>query len=166
MDLSVRDSGSLFHDPAEPLLKLDVVPRPTIVGLGVTEDTHRTAIRIGPRATLTMSGTAWKGYTDAVPRDGTPEIDVARGSRAAIGVSYDFGWLQLDAQISQNVLSSRYGSGSYRDFSLTISKSHRFSRWVTGWIALSIGHRQWDGEAPDGEADATHVMLSIGGTFR
>ena len=73
---------------------------------------------------------------------------------------------QLDAELSQNVMSSRYGSGSYRDISLMISKSHRFSRWVTGWIGLSIGNRQWDGEAPDGEANATTIMLTIGGTFR
>ncbi|GEM_PF-5840408 len=165
-DLSVRDSGSLFHDPGEPMLKLDIVPRPMAVGLGVTEETHRTAIKLGARAMITMTGTSWKGYADAVPRDGVPDNDVTRGSRAAIGFHYDFGWLQLDAELSQNVMSSRYGSGSYRDISLMISKSHRFSRWVTGWIGLSIGNRQWDGEAPDGEANATTIMLTIGGTFR
>jgi hypothetical protein len=164
-DLSVRESPSLFHDPGEPLLKLDVVPRPNIVGLGVTEDTHRTAISVGPRAKIMMTGTSWKGYADTVPRDGN-ENDIARGSRAAIGFAYDFGWLQLDAELSENVLSSPYASGSYRDVSLRISKSHRFSRWVTGWIGLSIGNRTWDGDAPTGEENSTYIMLTIGGTFR
>lgn len=165
-DLSVRE-GSLFHDPGEPLLELDVVPRPNVVGLGVTNDTKRTAISLfGKRATITLTGTSWKGYADAVPLDGN-EDDIARGSRAAIGFRYDFGWLQLDAELSQNTLSSRYGSGSYRDVSLTISKSHRFSRWVTGWIALSLGNRRWDSVPPEGEAESsTTLMLILGLSFR
>jgi len=165
-DLSVRESPSLFHDPGEPLLTLDVVPRPNIVGLGVTDDTHRTAISLGKRATITLTGTSWKGYADAVPRDGISDNDIARGTSAGIGFHYDFGWLQLDADLSENVLSSRYGSGAYRDISLRISKSHRFSRWVTGWIGLSIGYRQWEGTPPPGEANSGNIMLSIGGTFR
>lgn len=164
-DLAVRTS-SLFHDPGAPLLTLDIVPRPNVVGLGVTEDTKRTAIQLGPRAKIMMTGTSWKGYADAVPTDGVPENDVANGTRMAIGFQYDFGWLQLDAWASQNVLSSQYGSGAYRDVSLTISKSHRFSRWVTGWIGLSIGRRTWTTDPPDGEDNATTIMLTIGATFR
>jgi hypothetical protein len=163
-DLSVR-AGSLFHDPGEPVLQLDLVPRPHLVGLGVTEDTARRAISLGS-ATITLTGTSWKGFADAVPLDGN-ERDIARGSRAAIGFRYDLGWAQVDAEVSHNVLSSRYGSGSYRDMSLAISKSHRFSRWVTGWLALSIGNRRWDGVPPDGEAESsTTLMLMLGFTFR
>lgn len=164
-DLSVREARSLLHDPGAPRLTLDVVPRPHIVGLGVTEDTRRAAISLGKRAAITLSGTSWKGYADAVPRGGA-ESDVARGTRTAIGFHYDLGWLQIDAELAQNGLSSRYGSGTYREVSLRISKSHRFSRWVTGWIGLSLGYRQWEGTPPPGEADAWNIMLSIGGTFR
>ncbi|MGE0397379.1 MAG: hypothetical protein AB7T06_11705 [Kofleriaceae bacterium] len=164
-ELGVHESGALFHDPDAPLLTLDVVPRPNIVGLGVTEDTKRTAISLNKRASITLTGTSWKGYSDAVPLDGS-ERDIARGHRAAIGFHYDLGWLQLDAEIANNVLSSAYGSGAYREYSLRLSKSHRFSRWVTGWIGLSIGRRQWEGTPPTGEADSTFIMLSIGGTFR
>jgi hypothetical protein len=163
-ELALRDS-SLFHDPGEPLLKLDLVPRPNVVGLGVAEDTQRTAFRLGKRATINATATSWKGYTDAVPLDGA-ESAVARGQRAAIGFSYDFGWLQLDASLSDNSLSSRYGSGQYRDVSLTLSKSHQFSRWVRGWIGLTIGHREWVGIPPAGESNSSFLMLSIGGTFR
>jgi hypothetical protein len=164
-DLVVRDSPSLFHDPGEPLLELDVVPRPHVVGLGITEDTHRTALQLGPRAKITFSGSSWQGYADAVPRDGA-ENEIARGSRATVGFHYDFGWLQLDATISQNAISSHYGSGSYRDVELRLSKTKRFSRWVSVWIGLSLGRRVWDGTPPLGEQSSTHIMLSVGGTFR
>lgn len=167
VDLGVRATRAWLHDPGEPLLHLDPVPRPSIVGLGVTEDTQRTAIMLGKRATLTLSGTAWTGSKDASPRDGVDDTDTLHGTRAAVALHYDAGWLQLDAELSQNTLSSRYGGGAYRDVSLTISKSKRFSRWVTGWIGLTIGNRQWQGVPPPGEARSeTHLMLSIGGTFR
>jgi hypothetical protein len=165
-DLAVRESSTLFHDPGEPQLKLDIIPRPAAIGLGVLEDTQRTALRLGKRAMITASGTSWKGYADAVPFDGN-ESDIANGRRTAVGFHYDFGWLQLDAELARSSLSSRFGpSGTYRDVSLRLSKSHRFSRWVTGWIALSVGRRIWEGEPPEGEEDSTFIMLSIGGTFR
>jgi hypothetical protein len=164
--LSVRESPSLFHDPGEPLLNLDIVPRPNIVGLGVTADTHRTAIQLGPRAKITMTGTSWKGYWDAVPIDGNEEA-MAHGTRMGVGFHYDLGWLQIDAEWWQNTLSSQYGSGAYRDVSLRISKSHRFSRWVTMWFGLTIGYRKWEGEPPPGEQrSSSYIMLGIGGTFR
>ena len=162
--LSVDESFG--HDSGEPLLTLDLVPRPGIAGLGVTEDTDRITLVLGQRATLTLSGASWRGYTDAVPVDGN-EDELVRGARAALRFRYDLGWLQLDASASQNAMSSRYGSGTYRDVSLTISKSHRFSRWVTGWIGLSLANRQWTGQPPVGEEQSsTTLMLSIGGTFR
>ena len=60
-DLAVRESGSLFHDPGEPRLRLDVIPRPAAIGLGVVEDTHRIGLRRTKRATITLGGTAWTG---------------------------------------------------------------------------------------------------------
>jgi hypothetical protein len=164
-DLAVRESRSLFHDPGKPLLELDITPRPNIVGLGVTEDTHRTAISLGKRATLTFTGASWKGYADAVPLDGN-ENELVRGYRAAIGLRYDLGWAQIDAEVSQNTMSSAYASGRYRDATLMISKSHKLSRSVTGWIGLSIGHRKWEGDPPAGEERSSWaLMLMLGLTF-
>ncbi|MFN0249147.1 MAG: hypothetical protein ACKV2T_19845 [Kofleriaceae bacterium] len=164
-DLVVRESRSLFHDPGKPLLELDITPRPNLVGLGVVEDSNRTAISLGTRATLVLTGASWTGYADAVPIDGN-ENDLVRGSRAAIGLRYDLGWAQIDAEVSQNTMSSSLGSGRYRDATLMISKSHAFSRSVTGWIGLSFGHRRWEGTPPAGEAPSSWaLMLMLGLTF-
>lgn len=166
-DLSVSESSSLLHDPGEPLLTLDVVPRPNAIGLGVTEDTHRAAIKLGPRATLYTTGTGWQGYLDAVPIDGNEDPE-ARGWSTGIGFAYDFGWLQLDASITENTMSSRFGgSGRYRDVQLTLSKSKKLTSWLTGFIALSIGNRTWEGEPPPGEPrSSSHFMLSVGAKWK
>lgn len=168
--LGVHDSGSLLHDPGKPQLELDLVPRPNILGLGVVEDTHRTAVTLFKRLTISASGTSWKGYADAVPHEGDAlprdPREIANGRSYGVGLSYDAGWLRLDASLSENKLSSQYGSGAYREVSLSISKTHRFSRWVTGFLSLSIARRTWNTPPPPGEFNSTYFLLSLGATFR
>lgn len=157
----------LIHDDGEPLLQLDLVPRPNIVGLGVSEDTHRAAFDVTKSLRIVGSTTSWTGYQDGTPLDAAYEPVVARGWNARVGLHVDLPLgLELDAGVSENRLDSRYGSGRYRERSLSLSKKHRFSRWVTGFIALSIGQREWVGAPPVGESNDTHAMLTIGGTFR
>ncbi|MDB4960144.1 MAG: hypothetical protein JWP01_143 [Myxococcales bacterium] len=49
---------------------------------------------------------------------------------------------------------------------VSVSRTVRLSRWMTGWISLDVGRQEWIDRAPPGEADSTTLALSIGTTFR
>jgi len=75
--------------------------------------------------------------------------------------------LRFGAGVSVAHVDTRFGSGSYVDLGLSLSRTVRLSRWMTAWISLSFGRRRWlDSSPPAGEADATEAMLTIGTTFR
>jgi len=65
-----------------------------------------------------------------------------------------------------NHLDTRYGRGTYYDLRISLFRTLRLSKWMTAWIALSVGHRQWADAPPAGEKSETQATLSIGTTFR
>ena len=147
-----------------PWLTLEPALQPKVQGLGATEETEGTQLRIGARTSLVLEGSTWLNK-DTVKK---PLLDLpGRGWQAALRLSHDFGWFRVGAAASLNHVDSRYERGTYRDVRVSVSRTTRLSRWMTAWISLEAGSRHWYGEKPpDGEADGTEAMLSIGTTFR
>lgn len=152
-----------------PVLEIDPVFRPTVEGLA-TKEVHHTARYdlFGTRITL-----------DGVER--LDETDVAsRGWRTELKLRRDLGFAMLTAGLSlENIQSTnivrtaeqgeqRFGSRTYVDMGVALTRTFKLSRWHTAWISLSLGRRRWlgDGPPPPGEQDSTQVMLSIGTTFK
>src|SRR5205085_10351647 len=122
-----EDTPALMRKDDEALLHLDPIATPTFAGLGATaEVAERTSIALGRRSWVELQGTKW-----------ATDLDVpAHGSTVGVRLAHDFGWFVLSANAAlshidmSGTMTGR--GGTYRDLSLTISKSKRFSRWVTG----------------------------------
>lgn len=166
-DLEVHERSTLLDD--RPGLAIDPMLRPALEGLGAVEDKEQTRIQLGPSTTLVLEGVSWVSEDSGASNDslGRPALDPpARGWRANVRLSHDFGIFRLDATGSVNNVDSRYGSGTYVDLGLSATKTVKLSPWMTGWISLGVGRRNWRGTPPPGEAAATQVKLTVGTTFR
>lgn len=149
----------------EPVLHLDPIPPPATEGLGGETDRATSVIELGPRARLVGEGERWK--SSLTPQAFGPEIDdLSRGWRASYELSYDLGLFRVGASIGAGHVDSRFERGTYRVVSLAAYRTFRLSRWMLAWISLGIGHQDWFGNPPPGEANATTATLSIGTTFR
>ena len=148
----------------EPILTLDPVIQSRLEGLAVEQHVEQAQFQVGKTRVMVESiasdnvDTPWRVATD-VP---------SRSWRTVARFSRDLGFAQLVATGSLGEVQTRYGSGAYYDLGLSLVRSKRFSRWVTAWVALSLGTRTWLGDAPPpGEArSSTQLTLSVGGTFR
>lgn len=161
----VEKYGTRAH--AVPGLTLDPMFRPGIETVGMTEVHHE--------ARYDLFGT--QIVVDGVER--TSERDTfTRGYRAGLTISRDLGFARLTAGVAVEHLQSsnmlidpnkgtvRFGSGAFLESGIALTRTHQFSRWMTGWISLSLTHRSWLGEPPPGEQDSTQLMLSVGTTFK
>lgn len=165
------DEALEVHESPEPpragrWLELDPTLRPRLEGLGAAQETYRSERRLGLRTRAVLESVRWANEDD--DEDTLPALDLpGRGWRAALRLSHDFGFARLDANVSVNHVDMRFGSGSYVDLGISLGRTFRLSRWMTGWISLGIGRRQWVGDQPPAdESDATELMLRIGTTFR
>ncbi len=153
----------------EPWLQLD--PTIAILPAGVesfaaARDAKTTSLALGPKTRASLLGQSWSSVERDVIVAGERGLP-GRGWRAGAELAHDFGVVQLRLSVAEGQVDGRYGRGRYRETSISLGKTHRFSRWVTGWVMLSAGRRTWIGEhpPPPGESDATQVMLSLGFTF-
>ena len=138
---------------------LDLDPallRPTLEGTNIAEQVDHTIVPIGEKAFAVLQGASWTA--DEEPFH-------PRGERAAIGLAYDLGLATVVVAVEHDRLDWQLGRGAYTDFSVSVRRTHQLSRWMTAWIALSLGYRHWN-DPPPGEHDSATVMLTIGTTFR
>jgi hypothetical protein len=162
-------------DHAEPGLTLDPMFRPGIETVGMKEVHHET------RYDLFGTQIVVNGVERASERD-----SFTRGYRAGITISRDLGFARLSAGIALDHLQSsnmlvgpydptaanperaqRFGSATFIESGVALTRTHRFSRWMTGWISLSLTQRTYLGDAtPPGERSSTQLMLSVGTTFK
>ena len=153
-------------DVPAPLLDIDPVLRPNVDGLLGKEIEHVTNVDLGRRVRLVLEGVERFGGDDpAVP---TGSIDIAHhGWRTDGRVFIDLGFARLGAGVSLENIQTRYTQGTYYDVGISLARTFKLSRWMTGWISLDIGRRRWLGpQPPEGEEHATQIMLNIGTTFR
>ena len=179
-ETSVRES-TLLEKGNEPLLHLDPVLLPAGGGLGRVESTYeRTMMQVGDRSWLELEGIQWTNQE----KDGRFTTDGATpegGWTASLRLSHDFGPFEAsilgrvgetgsqDSQLASRMSGdqSKYGPARFYEVRLTIGKSKKLSRWMTAWIALTLGRRAYIGTPPIGEdAASNQVTLSIGTTFR
>ena len=157
---SLRDGEKplLLGEASEAILHLDLVELPSLAGLGAKAEGHeQTTVMIGRHTWVELESMRWSNDLDV------PE----RGYTAGVRLAHDFGPFVVGVGAELHSIDRRYGGGSYYDVGLTIGTSKKLSRWMTAWIALSIGRRKWLGDKPpDGEADGEQVTLSIGTTFK
>lgn len=147
----------LHHD--EPLLHLDPTIQPQRIGLPENIDVaEQTTIALGKRTWVELQGLR---YTNE-------SVTTERAWTASLRLAHDLGPFTVIAHATLGGVDSRYERGGYYDVGLTIGATKRLSRWMTAWIALSVGRRVWLGkEPPPGEVkESTAVMLTIGTTFR
>ncbi len=151
---------------APPVLVLDPMLRPGIETFGTVEVRHGARFHaLGTR--LTAAGIERLNERDVF----------TRGWQAQVALSRDLGLVRLTAQASVETLQSsnlivvpegtrRFGSSSYVDTSIALTRTFKRSRWNAAWISLSLTRRHWIGDRPvPGEQDSTQFMLSIGTTF-
>lgn len=162
-------------EPNEPGLVLDPMFRPGIETVGMKEIHHEA------RYDLFGTQIALDGFERFSERD-----TFTRGYRAGLTLSRDLGFARLTAGIAIDSLQSsnmvvgmsdptaqnperaqRYGSATYIERGIALTRTHKFNRWNTAWISLSLTQRSWVGDKPPpGEQDSTQVMLSVGTTFK
>ncbi len=164
---SVR-AQSLVGDLDGPWLHLDdAVLAPGLEAFDATRDSRTTFIKLGPRTRLALDGASWSANLDMRDDGGPGARDIpGHGWRAGLRLSHDFGLVRVRTNGSINHVDTRYGTGTYTDVGLSIGRTHRLSRWMTGWISLGIERRRWSGPPPPGESNATELTLTIGTTFR
>lgn len=151
--LAVRE-GTLLRPGEEPLLELDPVWRPTRA-LDAPIDTTR-ALFVVADTLVALESSRWS-YDNGMTGDGWG---------TSLRLSRNLGPLRVSGYASYQALDTRLGAGSYVDLGISVGRTVRLSRWMTAWIALSLGHRRWLDEPPVGESSGTTLMLSVGTTFR
>ncbi len=171
---------ALFDKSTDPLLHLDPIARPALTGLGTREDVHeRTMMELGTGTWLELEGVHWTNQ-DRDRRFTNDETTPERGFSAGLRLSREVGPFQVsllarigEVDSQQSLLAQRlagdarpFAPARYADVGLTIGKAKKLSRWMTAWIALTVGYRSWLGEPPPGEEDGGQAMLTIGTTFR
>ncbi len=87
------------------------------------------------------------------------------GWSAGVSATYDLGVVELGVGASTHAVDGPYGSGRYHEVSASLTRRFHWARGVPGWISLTLGRRIWEGTPPDGELDATTLMLNLGGAF-
>jgi hypothetical protein len=145
------------HDgePAAPLLTIDPTLATRFETLHADEDTATARIPLGKHLEAQLARTAWSN------------TDIAeRGWQSSAGLTATFGQWHVGALASWNGVDGRLGNGRYLDYGVSIARTFNLSRWMTAWIALSVGMRQWTGVPPAGEANGATLTLSVGTTFR
>lgn len=155
-----------FRPDEEPLLHIDPVWRPVRALDGVTDITRAT-YSLG-RTLAVLERTGWTDSTTAAAGEGRgPSAGVTGdGWGATLRLSRDLGPVRVAGHASYQALDTRLLRGSYVDLGLSVGRTFELSAWMTAWIALSVGQRDWRGELPEGETNERTIMLSIGTSFR
>jgi len=156
--VTVTERSPLLHPDDEPMLRLEALPAPVFRGIVNVDEGTLARIDAGAHSVVEVDVARISSQLDV------PE----RGWSAGIRAVHDFGWFTgaLSARLEHT--DSRFAEGTHYDVNLTLAKSKRLSRWMTAWVALSVGYRHWLGDAlPPGESrDSLGVTLSIGTTFK
>ncbi|HTL35835.1 MAG TPA: hypothetical protein VL326_22050 [Kofleriaceae bacterium] len=166
---AAADDGVAVHVKREavhePYLTLDPMLRSNLEGLTATDERTATEVTIGDTHMI-LEGIASENV-DRPDRGRVVEDVESRGWRAGVRITRKIGPFDFDAWAAAANVQTRYGSGTYRDVGVALTKRFSLSRWMKAWISLSVGSRTWlGGEPPPGEANSTQATLSVGTTFR
>ena len=127
------ETPALVRGADETMLHLDPVVLPFLADLRAREERRSRPLFVGAHTWIELEGARWENALDV------PE----RGWMVGLHAAHDVGWLRASVSARLHNIDSRQGGGAYYDLGLTIGTSKRLSRWMTAWIALTIGARTW-----------------------
>ena len=148
--LAVRIAAADPHDDA-PLLELDPTTMPMpLKGLNAAHDDDRAQLRLTPNVIVDRDAQIWSDTaSDAV------------GWQIQMRLAWELGGgLTLDLDAGGGAVASRFGSGTYTEAGVGLTKLFHVSNGTTAWISLGASVRAW-AAAPT----ATAFMLRAGFTF-
>lgn len=150
-----------------PLLHLEPDMPTAAEGIAAEAHSEGRVVELG-RLRLATGGRWWQSGPAIDPGGlrGSRDPATARGWRAAAELSYDLGPVRIGVTGAIGEVDGRLERGRYRDVAVSLSRTFRLSRWMHGWISLSLGRRSWYGRPLYGEPDHTTLLLSVGTTFR
>ena len=143
---------------------LELVLWPQARGLGGVEQGEPWAIELGDDTRIDLTGLWWANADDTQPGQVVLDSE-ARGWTAGAQLTRDLGFAHLTLHGSAGQVDNELGRGRYAEAGVSLRKTFRLSRTMTGWISLGIGHRAWSKHSNLNEPDVTEVMLSIGTTW-
>jgi hypothetical protein len=146
----------LTREATGPLLDLETTLRSYTEGLDAESKREQYDFTIGRHTRAQLEANAWQS-----------PLLAGKGYGATLRLVHDFKVIQVGVEASVQRVDSQFAHGSYYTVGLSLTRTLRLSKWMIGWLSLSIGRRKWLGnQAPPGEADDTTLMLSLGTTFR
>ncbi len=158
-DLRVDDAAAEAAPPADSAWN-EPVWRSQLEAFGAPEQVTGSRFGLGPNGFVELAGRLWSNEDDPDPM--RPPMDLpGRGGTVTVRAGYDFGRLHLGASASLSEIDTALGAGRYADYGASLT----LELWGTAGISVGVGHRQWIGEPPLGESDATQVMFSFGMSF-
>lgn len=155
-----------FRPEEEPLLHIDPTWRPHRALEGA-EDITRATYSIG-NTLVVLERSAWSDSTGFVGEGKVPATGITGdGWGVTLRLSRNLGPLRVGGYASYQALDTRLLRSSYVDVGVSVGRTFKLSKWMTAWVALSVGRRRWLGDIPllSEKSDDT-LMLSIGTTFR
>lgn len=138
-----------------PILVLDPALTSRFESVHADEQTAHAIVPVGRGVDAILENTTW-----------TNDDLAQRGWRSAAGLTRDFGVARLTATAAYGGTDGWIGGGRYVDLTIALTRTFKLSRWMTGFISLSLGVRSWQGTPPPGESNGASAMLSVGTTFR
>jgi len=155
-----------WEQDSGPQLHLDYVTRDATEGPASTHERKTTIYELGPLARVVAQGDWWSSMSGP-DLTGAHDLEVtARGWRAGLELSHDFGWFRLGVNVAMGHVDSPLERGDYRMIGISLFRTFRLSRWMQAWISLTAGYQQWLGTPPPGQQSAGTIMLGFGTTFR
>lgn len=158
-DLRV-DDAAVEAEPGPDAGWSEPVWRSQLEAFGAPEQVTSSRFGLGPNGFVELAGRLWSNEDDLDPM--RPSLDLpGRGWTTSIRAGYDLGRLHLGASASLSEVDTALGAGRHADYGASLT----LELWGKAWISVAIGRRQWIGEPPLGESDATQVMFSFGTSF-
>jgi hypothetical protein len=172
--MSLRE-GLLRGEPLlevdRALIDIDTAMRSNTQGFEADVTREQYDFKLGTNTRARIESSAWEN----------PLLN-GNGWGASLRIVHDFKVIQIGVEAGFQRVDSGAVDGpteqsphsksvhrSYAFVGAAITKKKKLSKWMTAWISLSVGRRKWinrDQPPPNGEADDTAGMLSIGTTFR
>ncbi|HEX5061375.1 MAG TPA: hypothetical protein VFV99_18535 [Kofleriaceae bacterium] len=157
----------LTREATGPLLHIETALRPAAEGFDADVRREQVDLDLGPRTYAQFESSAYARFEDGMPKGWTTSLFNSEGWSTTLRMVHDFKVIQVGAEASYNRVDSAYAHGSYAFVGASLTRMRKLSRWMTGWISLSLGYTYWlGGQPPPGERNGAAGMLTIGTTFR
>jgi hypothetical protein len=159
--ISVREGHPVRSNDAEevpPPVRFDG----SLLAVDIASVGDRT-LALAPSRSLTLELTgSWRAAPDDRVRGVGGASELVRWWTAGAGASYDLRWARVEAHATYGHEENELGRGDSVDVGVALTRTHRLSPDVIGFVSLSLGGRRWLGQTPPGQFGGGQVMLTAG----